>query len=80
MRHMENVLARCGPYGPTYGPDEEVPFSSIFVCERGTVLIPVGVQLPKGEGFPEVAGLGEHTRFDSPEPSSFGSVSGRSQS
>jgi hypothetical protein len=47
--HMENVLVRCGPYGPTYGPGEEAPFSAIFVCKRGTVLIPVGVQLPKGE-------------------------------
>ncbi len=36
-----------------------------FVCERGTMLVPVRAQLSKGEGLQEVVGLGEHTRWRS---------------
>jgi YjzC-like protein len=61
MAGLEDILARYRPYGPTFGPGEKAPFSGTYVCDRGTMLPPVRVQLSKGEEFPEAGGLGEHT-------------------
>lgn len=62
---LEDILDRYRPYGPTYRPGDKTPFSGTFVCDRGTMLPPVRVQLSKGEEFPEAEGLGEHTRWRS---------------
>lgn len=63
MTTIEEILARYRPYGNTFKPGEKAPFSGTFVCDRGTMLPPERVQLAKGEAFPEVEGLGEHTRW-----------------
>ncbi len=63
MANVDDILARYRPYGPTYKPGEKAPFSGTFVCDRGTMLPPVRVQLAKGEEFPEAENLGEHTRW-----------------
>ncbi len=63
--NLENILARYRPHGQTYRPGDEAPFSGTFVCDRGTMLPPVRVQLSRGEEFPQVEGLGEHTRWRS---------------
>ena len=63
MANLEDILARYRPYGPTFGPGEKATFSGTYVCDRGTMLPPVRVQLSKGEEFPEAGGLGEHTRW-----------------
>ena len=55
---LEDILARYRPYGHIYRP-------GTFVCDRGTMLPPVRVQLSRGEEFPEAEGLGEHTRWRS---------------
>jgi hypothetical protein len=65
MASLEDILARYRPYVPTYRPGDKAPFSGTFVCDRGTMLPPVRVQLSKGEEFPEVERLGEHTRWRS---------------
>jgi hypothetical protein len=65
MSSLEDILDRYRPYGPTYRPGEKAPFSGTFVCDRGTMLPPVRVQLSKGEEFPEAEGIGEHTRWRS---------------
>ena len=48
---------------PHYRPDDKAPFSGTYVCDWGTMLSPVRVQLSKGEEFPEAEGLGPHTRW-----------------
>ena len=53
MANLDDILARYQPYGPTFGPGEKAPFSGTFVCDRGTMLPPIRVQLAKGEEFPE---------------------------
>ena len=63
MADLEDILARYRPYGPTFGPGEKAPVSGTYVCDRGTMLPPVRVQLSKGEEFPAAGGLGEHTRW-----------------
>lgn len=63
MANVDDILARYRSYGPTYRPGEKAPFSGTFVCDRGTMLPPVRVQLAKGEEFPEAETLGEHTRW-----------------
>jgi hypothetical protein len=63
MANLEDILARYNSYGPTHKPGEKAPFSGTFVCDRGTMLPPVRVQLAKGEEFPEAEKLGEHTRW-----------------
>ena len=63
MAGLEDILARYKPYGPTFGPGEKAPFSGTYICDRGTMLPPVRVQLSKGEEFPEASGLGEHTHW-----------------
>ena len=63
MANVDDILARYRPYGSTYKPGEKAPFSGTFVCDRGTMLPPVRVQLAKGEEFPEAENLGEHTRW-----------------
>jgi hypothetical protein len=60
---LEDVLARYRPYGQIYRPGDRAPFSGTYVCDRGTMLPPVRVQLSKSEEFPEAEGLGEHTRW-----------------
>jgi hypothetical protein len=65
MSSLEDILDRYRPYGPTYRPGDEAPFSGTYVCDRGTMLPPVRVQLSKGEEFPEAEGLGPHTRWRS---------------
>ena len=63
MANVDDILARYRSYGPTYRPGEKAPFSGTFVCDRGTMLPPIRVQLAKGEEFPEAETLGEHTRW-----------------
>jgi hypothetical protein len=58
---LEEILARYRSYGQIYRPGDKSPFSGTYVCDRGTMLAPVRVQLSKGEEFPEAEGLGEHT-------------------
>jgi hypothetical protein len=65
MSSLEDILDRYRPYGPTYRPGDTAPFSGTYVCDRGTMLPPVRVQLSKGEEFPEAEGLGPHTRWRS---------------
>jgi hypothetical protein len=62
-RVLERVISRYRPYAPTFKPGDRAPFSGTYVCDRGTMLPPVYVQLSRGEPFPEVAGLGPHTRW-----------------
>ncbi len=62
---IEDVLNRYRPYGPIFKPGDKAPISGTYICDRGTMLPPVRVQLSKGEEFPEVEGLGEHTRWRS---------------
>jgi YjzC-like protein len=61
MANIDDILARYQPYGPTFKPGEKAPFSGTFVCDRGTMLPPIRVQLAKGEEFPEAEDLGAHT-------------------
>ena len=61
--NLDDVLARYGHYGPTHKPGEKAPFSGTYVCDRGTMLPPIRVQLAKGEEFPEAENLGAHTRW-----------------
>ena len=63
--NLENILARYRPYGQVYEPGDKAPFSGTYVCDRGTMLPPVRVQLSRGEELPVVDGLGEHTRWRS---------------
>ena len=63
MANLEEILARYKSYGPTHKPGEKAPFSGTFLCDRGTMLPPIRVQLAKGEEFPEAESLGEHTRW-----------------
>ena len=60
---IEDVLNRYRPYGPIFKPGDKAPISGTYICDRGTMLPPVRVQLSKGEEFPEASGLGEHTRW-----------------
>ena len=63
MASLDDILDRYRPYGPTYKPGEKAPFSGTFLCDRGTMLPPIRVQLAKGEEFPEAENLAEHTRW-----------------
>ena len=60
---IEDVLSRYRPYGPVFKPGEKAPVSGTYVCDRGTMLPPVRIQLTKGDEFPEAEGLGAHTRW-----------------
>jgi hypothetical protein len=60
---IDEVLSRYRPYGPVFKPGEKAPISGTYVCDRGTMLPPVRVQLAKGDPFPEAEGLGPHTRW-----------------
>lgn len=60
---VEDVLRRYRPYGPVFRPGQKAPVSGTYVCDRGTMLPPVRVQLTRGEEFPEAEGLGLHTRW-----------------
>jgi hypothetical protein len=60
---IENVLSRYRRYGPVFKPGHKAPVSGTYICDRGTMLPPVRVQLTKGEEFPEAEGLGVHTRW-----------------
>lgn len=60
---LSRVLNRYRLYGPVYKPGEKAPFSGTYICDRGTMLTPVRVQLTKGDPFPEAEGLGVHTRW-----------------
>jgi hypothetical protein len=62
-RSVEETLARYRPYGPVFKPGDKAPVSGTYVCDRGTMLPPVRVQLTKGEEFPEAEGMGPHTRW-----------------
>lgn len=63
MADLDDILARYRPFGATYKPGDKAPFSGTFICDRGTMLPPIRVQLSKGEEFPEAETLGEHTRW-----------------
>jgi hypothetical protein len=63
MADLEDILARYKPYAPTFRPGEKAPISGTYICDRGTMLPPVRVQLSKGEEFPEAGDLGVHTRW-----------------
>jgi hypothetical protein len=58
---IEEVLSRYRPYGPVFKPGNKAPVSGTYVCDRGTMLPPIRVQLSKGDSFPEAEGLGTHT-------------------
>ncbi|TCJ18363.1 YjzC family protein [Rubrobacter taiwanensis] len=60
---LDNVRARYRPYGQVFRPGDRAPFTGTYICNRGTMLPPVRVQLSRGEEFPEAEGLGEHTRW-----------------
>jgi hypothetical protein len=60
---LSRVLTLYRPYGPVFKPGEKAPFSGTYVCDRGTMLPPVRVQLTKGDSFPEDEGLSAHTRW-----------------
>jgi len=60
---IEDVLNRYRPYGPIFKPGDKAPISGTYICDRGTMLPPVRVQLTKGDEFPEAEGLGIHTRW-----------------
>ena len=62
---LEEILARYRRVGQIYRPGDKAPFSGTYVCDRGTMLAPVRVQLAKGEEFPHAEGLGEHTLWRS---------------
>ena len=62
---LEEILARYSRYGQIYRPGDKAPFSGTYVCDRGTMLAPVRIQLSKGEEFPEAEGLREHTLWRS---------------
>ena len=63
--NLEDILARYRPYGHIYRPGDKAPFSGTYVCDRGTMLPPLRIQLSRGEEFPEAEGLGEHTLWRS---------------
>jgi YjzC-like protein len=63
MANLDDVLARYRHYGPTFVPGDKAPYSGTFVCDRGTMLPPIRVQLAKGEEFPQAENLGEHTTW-----------------
>lgn len=60
---LEDILARYKPYGSVYKPGDKAPNAGTYICDRGTMMPPARVQLSKGDEFPEVEGLGEHTRW-----------------
>ncbi len=60
---IEEVLSRYQPYGLVFKPGNKAPVSGTYVCDRGTMLPPVRVQLSKGDTFPDAEGLGAHTRW-----------------
>ena len=60
---IEDVLNRYRPYGPIFKPGDKAPISGTYICDRGTMLPPVRVQLTKGDEFPEAEGLGTHTSW-----------------
>ncbi len=60
---IEDVLNRYRPYGPIFKPGDKAPISGTYICDRGTMLPPVRVQLTKGDEFPEAEDLGTHTRW-----------------
>ena len=60
---IDEVLARYRPYGPVFKPGEKTPTSGTYVCDRGTMLPPIRVQITKGDPFPEAEDLGAHTRW-----------------
>jgi hypothetical protein len=61
--NVNELLSRYRSYGPVFRPDDEAPVSGTYICDRGTMLPPVRVQLTKGDPFPEAEGLGPHTRW-----------------
>jgi YjzC-like protein len=60
---VDGILSRYRPYGPVFRPGDKAPVSGTYVCDRGTMLSPVRVQLTKGDPFPEAESLGSHTRW-----------------
>lgn len=63
MTGVEDILERYRTYAPTFKQGEKAPVSGTYICDRGTMMPPVRVQLSRGEEFPEAGGLGEHTRW-----------------
>ncbi len=61
--NLEDILDRYRPYGPVYRSGDKAPFSGIYVCDRGTMLPPVRVQLAFGEPFVETGDFGDNTRW-----------------
>lgn len=60
---LEDILARYQPYAKTYKPGDKAPNAGTYLCDRGTMQPPAYAQLSKGDDFPEVEGLGGHTRW-----------------
>jgi hypothetical protein len=60
---VEDILDRYRPHGPLFKPGDRAPVSGTYVCDRGTMLPPIRVQLALGEEFPEAEGMGSHTRW-----------------
>lgn len=63
MTSVEDILNRYRPYGPVFKPGEKAPFSGTYICDRGTMLSPIRVQLTRGDPFPEAEEIGPHTRW-----------------
>lgn len=63
MPSVEDILNRYRPYGPVFKPGEKAPISGTYICDRGTMLPPIRVQLTKGDPFPEAEEIGPHTRW-----------------
>lgn len=63
-RSVEEILARYRTQvSPVFEPGQKAPNAGTYMCDRGTMLPPARVQLGKGEEFPQVDELGEHTRW-----------------
>ena len=60
---VDDILNRYRRYGPIFKPGDKAPVSGTYVCDRGTMLPPVRIQITKGEQFPEAEGVGPHTRW-----------------
>lgn len=60
---VQEIIDRYRHSGPVFRPGGKAPVSSTYICDLGTMLTPVRIQLAKGETFPEGGGLGEATRW-----------------
>ena len=62
-RSVDDILNKYRRYGPIFKPGDKAPVSGTYICDRGTMLPPVRVQLTKGENFPEAEAMAHHARW-----------------